>query len=96
MSTSQYDRMETSNLNGHSHNGVSGHAHNSGRLGVLIVGFNGAVSTTYVAGILGVRSGSGVPVGSLAEDSREKGQWLTCSAVGGSYLRRSAFLAYWT
>ena len=67
MSTSQYDRMETSNLNGHSHNGVSGHAHNSGRLGVLIVGFNGAVSTTYVAGILGVRSGSGVPVGSLAE-----------------------------
>lgn len=39
----------------------------NGRLGVLVVGLNGAVSTTYIAGILGVRKGNSVPVGSLAE-----------------------------
>ncbi|MGE3802801.1 MAG: inositol-3-phosphate synthase [Candidatus Kapaibacterium sp.] len=37
------------------------------KLGVLVVGFNGAVSTTYVAGLLSVRKGLSTPVGSLAE-----------------------------
>ena len=45
---------------------LNGHP-NSGKLGVLIVGLNGAVSTTYVAGLLSVQKGLSTPVGSLAE-----------------------------
>lgn len=37
-----------------------------GKLGVLVVGFNGAVSTTFVAGVLAARKGLATPVGSLA------------------------------
>lgn len=59
--------MEPSNLNGHNRNGHDPKRESGGRLGVLLVGLNGAVSTTYVAGILGVRNGGSVPVGSLAE-----------------------------
>ena len=38
-----------------------------GKLGVLIVGMNGAVSTTFIAGTYAVRKGMGVPVGSLTQ-----------------------------
>jgi myo-inositol-1-phosphate synthase len=38
-----------------------------GKLGVLIVGLNGAVSTTFLAGTLAVRKGMAVPVGSLTQ-----------------------------
>ncbi|MDP4191841.1 MAG: inositol-3-phosphate synthase [Bacteroidota bacterium] len=39
----------------------------SGKLGVLIVGLNGAVSTTFVAGVLSVRKGIGKPYGSVTQ-----------------------------
>lgn len=39
----------------------------SGKLGVLVVGMNGAVATTFIAGTLAVRKGKGVPVGSLTQ-----------------------------
>ncbi len=39
----------------------------NGKLGVLIVGLNGAVSTTFVAGTISVRNGLSVPVGSLTQ-----------------------------
>lgn len=39
----------------------------TGKLGVLIVGMNGAVATTFLAGTLAVRKGKGVPVGSLTQ-----------------------------
>jgi len=38
-----------------------------GKLGVLIVGLGGAVSTTFIAGILNVRRGYGMPIGSLTQ-----------------------------
>jgi myo-inositol-1-phosphate synthase len=38
-----------------------------GKLGVLIVGMNGAVSTTFIAGTYAVRKGLGLPVGSLTQ-----------------------------
>ena len=38
-----------------------------GKLGVLIVGLNGAVSTTFIAGTLAVRNGLTQPVGSLTQ-----------------------------
>jgi myo-inositol-1-phosphate synthase len=38
-----------------------------GKLGVLIVGLNGAVSTTFVAGTLSIVSGRGNPIGSLTQ-----------------------------
>ena len=38
-----------------------------GKLGVLIVGMNGAVATTFIAGTMAVRKGMGVPVGSLTQ-----------------------------
>ncbi len=38
-----------------------------GSLGVLIVGLNGAVSTTFIAGVLSIRSGFGRPVGSITQ-----------------------------
>jgi myo-inositol-1-phosphate synthase len=38
-----------------------------GKLGVLVVGINGAVSTTFIAGTLAVRNGKGIPVGSLTQ-----------------------------
>lgn len=38
-----------------------------GKLGVLLVGMSGAVSTTFLAGTLAVRKGVGVPVGSLTQ-----------------------------
>ncbi len=62
-----------------SKNSMSELQQNNGRLGVLIVGLNGAVSTTYIAGILGVRSAEAVPVGSLAELGE-----LPVSGVNGS------------
>ncbi|MDR0419811.1 MAG: inositol-3-phosphate synthase, partial [Prevotellaceae bacterium] len=38
-----------------------------GKLGVLVVGLGGAVSTTFIAGILAVRKGSSTPVGSITQ-----------------------------
>ncbi len=38
-----------------------------GKLGVLIVGLNGAVSTTFLAGTLAVRKGLAAPIGSLTQ-----------------------------
>jgi len=40
------------------------------KLGVLIVGLNGAVSTTFVAGVMAIRKGVAEPVGSLAQMGR--------------------------
>lgn len=39
----------------------------NGKLGVLIVGLNGAVSTTFLAGTLAVRKGVAKPIGSLTQ-----------------------------
>lgn len=39
----------------------------SGKLGILIVGLNGAVSTTFLAGTLAVRKGLAEPYGSLTQ-----------------------------
>ena len=38
-----------------------------GKLGVLIVGVGGAVSSTFITGTLSVRKGIGVPIGSLTQ-----------------------------
>jgi len=38
-----------------------------GKLGVLIVGLNGAVSTTFLAGVLSIRKKLAVPVGSITQ-----------------------------
>lgn len=38
-----------------------------GKLGVLVVGVGGAVSTTFIAGTLAVRKGHGTPIGSLTQ-----------------------------
>lgn len=38
-----------------------------GKLGVLIVGLNGAVSTTFLAGTLAIRKGLAKPIGSLTQ-----------------------------
>ncbi len=38
-----------------------------GKLGILLVGLNGAVSTTFVAGVLAVRKGLAKPIGSLTQ-----------------------------
>lgn len=38
-----------------------------GKLGVLIVGLNGAVSTTFLAGIYAIRKGLSIPIGSLTQ-----------------------------
>ncbi len=38
-----------------------------GKLGVLIVGLNGAVSTTFLAGVMAIRKGLAKPVGSLTQ-----------------------------
>jgi myo-inositol-1-phosphate synthase len=38
-----------------------------GKLGVLLVGMSGAVSTTFLAGTLAVRKGVGLPIGSLTQ-----------------------------
>lgn len=45
----------------------SGIAKADGKLGVLIVGLNGAVSTTFVAGTMAVRKGLAEPIGSLTQ-----------------------------
>ena len=39
----------------------------NGKLGVLVVGLNGAVATTFVAGTLAVRKGLAKPVGSITQ-----------------------------
>ncbi|MDR0538041.1 MAG: inositol-3-phosphate synthase [Tannerellaceae bacterium] len=41
--------------------------HAKGRLGVLVVGLGGAVSSTFIAGTLSVRKGLGQPIGSLTQ-----------------------------
>ncbi len=38
-----------------------------GKLGVLIVGLNGAVSTTFLAGVMAVRKGLAKPIGSMTQ-----------------------------
>lgn len=38
-----------------------------GKLGVLIVGINGAVSTTFLAGVFAIRKGLAKPIGSLTQ-----------------------------
>jgi myo-inositol-1-phosphate synthase len=40
------------------------------KLGVLIVGLNGAVSTTFLAGVIAIRKGMAEPVGSLTQMGR--------------------------
>ena len=40
------------------------------KLGVLIVGLNGAVSTTFLAGVMSIRKGLAAPVGSLTQMGR--------------------------
>lgn len=44
----------------------------NGKLGVLVVGLGGAVSSTFIAGTLAVRKGLGVPVGSVTQLSTIK------------------------
>lgn len=39
----------------------------NGKLGVLIVGLNGAVSTTFLAGVFAIRKGLAKPIGSLSQ-----------------------------
>lgn len=39
----------------------------NGKLGVLIVGLNGAVSTTFLAGVFAIRKGLANPIGSLSQ-----------------------------
>ena len=39
----------------------------NGKLGVLVVGLNGAVSTTFVAGTIAIRKGFSKPIGSLTQ-----------------------------
>jgi myo-inositol-1-phosphate synthase len=39
----------------------------NGKLGVLVVGINGAVATTFIAGLLAVNKGIGQPFGSLTQ-----------------------------
>lgn len=39
----------------------------NGKLGVLIVGINGAVSTTFLAGVFAIRKRSAKPIGSLSQ-----------------------------
>ena len=39
----------------------------NGKLGVLIVGLNGSVSTTFLAGVLAIRKGLAEPVGSITQ-----------------------------
>jgi myo-inositol-1-phosphate synthase len=46
------------------HNGIT---KAEGKLGVLIVGLNGAVSTTFLAGTMAVRKGLAKPIGSLTQ-----------------------------
>ncbi len=38
-----------------------------GKLGVLVVGMNGAVATTFIAGLLAIKKGYGKPFGSLTQ-----------------------------
>jgi len=38
-----------------------------GKLGVLVVGMNGAVATTFIAGLLAIKNGYGKPYGSLTQ-----------------------------
>ncbi len=38
-----------------------------GKLGILIVGVGGAVSTTLISGVLSVRKGLSQPVGSITQ-----------------------------
>lgn len=38
-----------------------------GKLGVLVVGMNGAVATTFIAGLLALKKGTGQPFGSLTQ-----------------------------
>ncbi|HLB00154.1 MAG TPA: inositol-3-phosphate synthase, partial [Bacteroidota bacterium] len=39
----------------------------AGTLGILIPGLNGAVSTTFLAGVMAARRGLGKPIGSLTQ-----------------------------
>lgn len=39
----------------------------SGKLGVLVVGMNGAVATTFIAGLMAINKGYGQPFGSLTQ-----------------------------
>ena len=39
----------------------------SGKLGVLVVGVGGAVSTTFIVGTLAVRKGLATPIGSITQ-----------------------------
>ncbi|MDR2520596.1 MAG: inositol-3-phosphate synthase [Bacteroidales bacterium OttesenSCG-928-I14] len=53
-----------------------------GKLGVLIVGICGAVSTTFIAGTMIIRKGLGVPVGSITQLatiqlSKDKKKWVS-------------------
>lgn len=38
-----------------------------GKLGILVVGVGGAVSSTFIAGTLAVRKGQGKPIGSITQ-----------------------------
>lgn len=39
----------------------------NGKLGLLIVGLNGAVSTTFLAGVFSIRNGYSLPIGSISQ-----------------------------
>ena len=53
-------------MNNHSYNGHA-IAPATGKLGVLIVGLNGAVATTFIAGALSIRRHLAKPIGSLTQ-----------------------------
>ena len=46
---------------------MSNRNNNEAKLGVLIVGLNGSISTTFLSGIFSMRKGTGHPVGSLTQ-----------------------------
>src|SRR6266852_9278697 len=56
-----------SGKSGRSRNSVQTIRKPKGKLGVLIVGLNGAVSTTFLAGVMAVRQGIARPIGSLTQ-----------------------------
>jgi len=53
-------------MNNHKHDGRA-IAPATGKLGVLIVGLNGAVATTFIAGTLSIRRHLAKPIGSLTQ-----------------------------
>ena len=77
-SSSQRDNTNLSNLtNVSSGSNGSSPKKSSGKLGVLIPGVGGAVSTTFIAGVEAIKKGLGRPIGSYT-------QFGTIESNGGS------------